>query len=362
MEAITKKEDSHACFSNSLLMTDRIPETPPLIAPLESDESRPVWSVMIPTYNCINYLVETIQCVLAQDPGPDMMQIEVIDDFSTDGDVGALVKEIGKGRVGFFKQEVNRGSLRNFETCLNRARGKWIHLLHGDDRVKPGFYNEIETLLNKYPEAGAAFTKYTHIDENGTELPPGKDELLSEPGIIKDFLIKIAQFQRLQPPSIVVKRSVYEKLGGFFAVHYGEDWEMWARIAAHYPIAYSPALLAQYRVGHTANITSRSLLTGQNIRDINSVIDIIATYLPASNRNKLRLRAKKNFSVHYAIASFRLYKSDKNIAFVQARGALNLNINLRTVYWIGKLYLRHLKYMLTPKTKGLKNKSYQQVF
>jgi len=31
---------------------------------------------------------------------------------------------------------------------------------------------------------------------------------------------------------MVVKREVYEKLGGFYGVEYGEDWEMWVRIAA----------------------------------------------------------------------------------------------------------------------------------
>lgn len=342
-------------------MNDRIPLAPPAIAPVAENVKRPLWSVMIPTYNCINFLIQALQSVLTQDPGPEIMQIEVIDDYSTDGDVGALVKEIGKGRVGFFQQERNRGSLRNFETCLNRSRGKWIHLLHGDDRVKPGFYNEIENLFNRFPEAGAAFTKYTHIDQNGMELPPGKDELLKEPGILKNFLLKIAQFQQLQPPAIVVKRIVYEKLGSFFAVHYGEDWEMWARISAHFPIAYSPKLLAQYRVGHTANITSRSLLTGQNIKDINDVIDIISTYLPPDSKNKIRNTAKKNFSVHYAIASVKIYPFQKDIAFVQAKGALKMNVNIRTLWWILKLYLLHFKSVIHIKPKPVKRNGLSQV-
>ena len=187
---------------------------------------------------------ETIESVLAQDPGPDKMQIEVVDDCSTDGDVSALVYRIGKGRVGFFQQEKNKGSLRNFETCLNRSRGRLIHLLHGDDAVKPGFYKEIKYMFDKFSDIGAAFTKYAHIDENGTELEPGKDKILNEPGVVENFLFLIAMGQQLQPPAIVVKRTVYEKLGGFFAVHYGEDWEMWIRIAANFPVAYSPECLA----------------------------------------------------------------------------------------------------------------------
>src|SRR5450432_1899209 len=102
-------------------MIERIPQSPPVIKPVGDSIKRPLWSVMIPTYNCSEYLVETLQAVLAQAPSADMMQIEVVDDCSTDTDVEALVKKIGKGRVGFFRQTENVGSLRNFETCLNRS-------------------------------------------------------------------------------------------------------------------------------------------------------------------------------------------------------------------------------------------------
>src|SRR5450432_3794920 len=152
------------------MSSDRIPQSPPFIAPIRHSPERPVWSVMIPSYNCSDYLRKTILSVLAQDPGVDKMQIEVVDDHSLDDDVEALVAEIGKGRVKFFRQESNVGSLRNFETCLNRSVGEWVHILHGDDLVNPGFYTEIEGLFQQFPNAGAAFTGYFHIND--------RDELL----------------------------------------------------------------------------------------------------------------------------------------------------------------------------------------
>jgi glycosyltransferase involved in cell wall biosynthesis len=57
---------------------------------------------MIPSYNSIAYLRDTLKSVLIQIPSNEEMEIEVIDDCSSDGDVEALVKELGKGRVGFF--------------------------------------------------------------------------------------------------------------------------------------------------------------------------------------------------------------------------------------------------------------------
>jgi glycosyltransferase involved in cell wall biosynthesis len=321
---------------------ERIPNRPPKIEPLPETEKRPLWSVMIPTYNCIHYLRYTLKSVLAQAPPGDEMQIEVVDDYSTDGDVAALVEELGKGRVSFFRQPQNRGSLRNFETCLNRAKGKWIHLLHGDDLVKDGFYQEIKELFVQHPEAGAAFTGVSYIDENGKEYR--QHPLPSENfGIAEGFLYKIAQGQLLQPPAIVVKRSVYEQLGSFFGVHYGEDWEMWIRIAAYYPVAFSPKRLALYR-NHSSNITSRYLLSGQNVRDIDKVIDTVQPYLPKDQQRKLRQAAKKNYSIYFAKISdqiFHDYKQPK-AALAQTRSALKMHLNAITVGYFIKLYIKYV--------------------
>lgn len=335
-------------------MNNRIPESPPVIAPVPLTEERPLWSVAIPTYNCIDCLPHTLKSVLEQDPGPEKMQIEVVDDCSTDGDVGALVNEIGKGRISFFRQEKNMGSLRNFETCLNRSKGYLVHLLHGDDMVLNGFYREVERLFSRFPQAGAVFTRYAYIDDKNNITPPGK-ELLPEPGIFHDFLLQIARQQLLQAAAMVVKRSVYEHLGSFFAVHYGEDWEMWTRIAAHYPVAYTPQCLALYRggQGHIASITSNSLKTGQNIRDIRKVIEIMQNYLPEKRRRELKKIAMKNFSRAYAKASNRIYYHDPRAAFKQANGALKMNVDLKTIYWVMKLYLLHAKNLFQYQPKQL---------
>ena len=115
---------------------ERVPQVPPKIAPIPDGVPRPLWSVMIPVYNSLPYLEQTIRSILAQDPGEELMQIEVVDDISKDGDVAALVERVGKGRVQFYQQPVNVGNVRNFETCINRARGHYVHLLHGDDYVE----------------------------------------------------------------------------------------------------------------------------------------------------------------------------------------------------------------------------------
>lgn len=272
---------------------ERIPKRPPRILPLTGELQRPLWSVMIPAYNCSEYLIEALESVLQQDMGEDTMQIEVVDDFSTDADIEELVKRIGKGRVQYYRQEQNVGSLRNFETCINRAKGEYVHLLHGDDRVKNGYYEAITNVFDKFPNAGAAFCSWDFIKSDGIVSRQSQLEA-KEPCILENWLYKLAEVQRLQYVAITVKREVYENLGSFYLAHYGEDWEMWARIAKHYETAYVPEYLAEYRE-HKNSITWRSYETGQNIKDFEKVITIINSYLPKEDQPKLLKSAKKRF-------------------------------------------------------------------
>lgn len=249
---------------------------------------------MIPAYNCSEFLVDAINSVLIQDPGEKEMQIEVVDDASTDSDVEALVMEIGKGRVSYYRQKENVGSLRNFETCINRATGHYIHLLHGDDRVKPGFYAAIESLFNDYPDAGAAFTNWDFINADGT-LIKEETRRAESPCIIENCLQRLSHGQMMQYVCMVVKRSVYEDLGGFYGVTYGEDWIMWARIANRYPIAYTPASLAEYRT-HYNSISGHSFLSGKNIEDLRKVFKEISLLLPDTQRAEASISVRRNYS------------------------------------------------------------------
>jgi len=321
----------------------RIPTSPPKITPVPEGVPRPLWSVMIPAYNCISYLQGTIESVLEQAPDPDLMQIIVVDDCSTDGDVSAMVKKVGRGRVCCFIQGKNVGSLRNFETCLNLSLGHWVHILHGDDKVVKGFYQEIETLFRNYTNASAAFTESAYIiqSQKGEELHkfPG---LAPETCILENFLQKTAEGIKLQPPSIVVKREVYERLGGFYAVHYGEDWEMWARIAANYSVAYSPKVLAHYRYIGGASITQHSIANGQNIRDIIKVIDIIQNYLPLNQRSRLRRKGRFNYAMYCASLANSLLRTNPAAAIIQAEGALSMSKDIRVCIALAKFFFRNL--------------------
>jgi glycosyltransferase involved in cell wall biosynthesis len=313
---------------------------PPTIIPGPTGSDRPKWSVMIPVYNCAHFLKLTLASVLQQDPGPGHMHIEVVDDASTDANIRDIVESLGKGRVEYYRQSENVGSLKNFETCLNRSRGHWVHLLHGDDLVRKGYYQKIESLFATNPQAGAAFTSYIYIDENNRQINHQDPESEAD-GILNNWLVRIAEKQRIQYCAITVKREVYEKLGGFYGVSYGEDWEMWARIAKQYPVAYSPMVLAEYRF-RPGSITGQAFLDGKNIQNLRWVMDIINQYLPERERKRSRKKANRFYS-HYALnVANRLWHvlhSRKQVK-AQVREAVRLHVDINLLWKISKLYAK----------------------
>ena len=329
-------------MQNNQFTEERIPTSPPQILPLDDDTIRPLWSVMIPIYNGMQYLQSTLESILMQDQGIDKMQIEVIDDCSTDGDVAELVFKVSKGRINYFKHEKNKGLLRNTETCINRARGFYVHILHADDQIKEGFYKEIDTLFNQFPEIGAAFTDHEHMDSFGN--PVWESEKISKHwGVYDNFILTIAKKCVIQYCSIVVKRATYEKLGCFYGFESGEDWLMWVRIAANYPIAYSPKVLAKYRVLHM-NTTSISLTSGQNLKDKLKGIDMIQEYVPLEYRKQIKKESKKIVAIYYTQMVDKLYHDNHNkiAAISLAHQALKLDFNVNTLFTVIKIHIKSI--------------------
>ncbi len=263
----------------------------PAIPPVPPGLSRPFWSVMIPVYNCAHYLRATLASVLSQIPPDEPMQIEVIDDCSTRDDPAAVVAECGGGRVAYFRQPSNVGPQANFTTCIVRARGQWVHILHGDDMVAPGFYQAFQRAARNEPGIGAAFCRTINVDGDGAWIdlsaPEGKT-----PGIQNQLIDRLAVENRIMFPSIVVKRETYEALGGFHpALFHSADWDMWKRVALAVPVWYEPTPLAMYRL-HAQSDTSSLMRTGANIADARHAIEVARHYLPEATREDLTRRAK----------------------------------------------------------------------
>jgi len=259
----------------------------PTIPPVSDSIKRPLWSVMIPTYNCARYLRETLASVLSQDLGPDLMQIMVVDDHSTQDDPAAIVEELGRGRVEFYRQPHNVSLVKNFQTTLELSRGELVHQLHGDDCVRDEFYLKMQKAFSEKPEIGAAFCRHITMDDHShwQFISPLEQQ---ESGVLhSDWLEEIASFQRIHTPSIVVRREVYETLGGFdYRLAISEDWEMWVRIAANYPICYEVEPFAIYRK-HPTSISNSNVKNGKQSQQMRKAVSVFQAHLPKEKAERL---------------------------------------------------------------------------
>ena len=311
----------------------------PDIKPINNYKDRPKFSVMIPTYNSGDYLIETLKSVLQQDIGPDKMHIEVVDDCSTKDDSEKVVKEIGKGRVGFFRQSKNVGAIENINTCVKRSLGQFVHILHSDDLVRKGFYERLGTAFEKNNQIGAAFCRQIFIDENGDQQ---KISFLENPcsGILVDALERLILKNIIRTPSIIIRRDIYEEFGGYdLRLFHTADWEFWIRIAARYAIWYEVEPLALYRV-HSGSDTSKLAKSGKNIQDMRRAIKIFSAHLPEDLRKKLVKKSTLRHAKIAVVASKKFIQSREfSAAIYQLKEALITNYSPKIVFISGAVFL-----------------------
>ena len=302
------------------------------ISPITLKSDRPFWSVVIPTFNCAHYLKETLQSVLAQDPGEALMEIIVVDDHSKKDDPEAVVKEFGQGRVQFIRQEKNVGKVKNYETGLTASKGRYIHQLHGDDLVYDGFYSEMEAIFKESPSAGAAFSRTNYIDYGG-RITGLTGMIQDKEGVVPDMLEKLYTQQYIQTPSMVVKREVYETIGCFDRrLNCMEDWEMWIRIANNYPIATSNKVLAAYR-SHHDNATNSNFKSGTALKTHQLICNLVDDYIePNVKKNFSKIRNQKQAA--FWLLSYKNSKHELSLkqkwSFI--RMVLKLNFSLKNSY------------------------------
>jgi glycosyltransferase involved in cell wall biosynthesis len=302
---------------------------------------KPFWSVMIPTYNPqLGYLEETLRSVLDQAPGADQMQIEVVDDGSPKGAPIEFIRKIAGERITVHAEPRNLGLAGIWNRCIERARGEWIHILHQDDLVYPGFYEALKNGVQKNPEAGAALCRHAYADENGhwREL-----SVLEMPvhGMLRHFVEPLVTGYHVQCAAIVVKKSTYEVVGGYDPnLKHALDWEMWIRIANKFPIFYEPKILACWR-NHSNATTSKQIRTGENLRDIAKAIGIWSRHLPADDGQRLAEIARNRFAHEgLSMATHLLAINDIEACLNQVSAALSCKNSFQLWWQASKIQVK----------------------
>lgn len=235
---------------------------------------------------------------MQQYQGPDNMQIEVVDDCSNIDNPEKIVREVGQGDVNFYRQPENVGVVKNFNTCIQRARGKWVHILHGDDLVMPGFYQRYEQLIRRYPETTLIIGPSVYIDENNNQMSTSPI-MASEEGPVLDFLPRQAVRNWIRTPSVVIPRRVYEELGGYNeSLTHTADWEMFFRAGLSNQVVTTVDPFTEYRI-HSRSDTSLQELSGNNIAEYVLTIELCLQHLSSDTRLQIT-PAKYDWAINRA--------------------------------------------------------------
>jgi glycosyltransferase involved in cell wall biosynthesis len=209
------------------------------------ERSLPLVSVIIPVFNCLDYLKEAIESVLSQTCLS--FEVIVVDDGSTDGS-GEVARSFGH-RIRYF-QQVNSGAsaARNFG--VRQAAGAYIAFLDADDIWTPDKLSMQMDWLTEHPETGYVTAKVRHFLEPGFAVPQGFREQLLTSGSNAPLL-----------STLVVRRPVFEAVGGFDpALPISEDIDWFSRAAdMNISMVLIDKVLLQKRVhGNNISLCHRS--------------------------------------------------------------------------------------------------------
>jgi glycosyltransferase involved in cell wall biosynthesis len=200
---------------------------------------QPLVSVLMTAYNREEYIAEAIQSVMQSTYSN--WELIICDDCSRDKTVEiARSYEAKDERIKVFINEKNLGDYPNRNKAASHANGKYLKYLDSDDLI---YYYGLEVMINymeRFPEAGFGLASYV---EDTRPFP-----ICIQPReIYFEGFGRFDHFGRA-PGSAIIKREVFEKLGGFSGKRMIGDTEFWLKCARYYPMVKFPFDLYWSRV------------------------------------------------------------------------------------------------------------------
>lgn len=224
----------------------------------------PLVSVIIPTYNRIPLLLEAVDSVLKQTFVD--FELIVVDDGSSDGTEKALNSY--RDRLVYHFQN-NQGVSAARNQGIQMTRGKWIALLDSDDLWLPEKLETQIRFLSQNPEALICQTEEVWI-RNGRRLNP----LKKHQKVSGDIFVSSLRLCLVSPSAVIIKKDLFERVGCFDEeLPACEDYDLWLRISAQFPVYLIDQPLVVKRGGHPDQL-SRSIPSLDRFR-IQALIKIL---------------------------------------------------------------------------------------
>lgn len=209
-------------------------------------------SIIMPSYNCGQYVEESVRSVLAQ----TYMNWEliIVDDCSRDDTVSVVKNlQLFEKRIRLFQNKINSGAAVTRNNALIEAKGKWIAFLDSDDLWEP---TKLEKQVAFMKEHGYAFTYtgYKEIDEESKET-----------GVVicgPKHVTKAGMFAFCWPGCLTVMYD-REKIGllQIADIKKNNDYAMWLKVIKKADCYLLDECLAKYRRGRSGSISTHGYTT-----------------------------------------------------------------------------------------------------
>ena len=206
----------------------------------------------MPSYNCGEYVEETIRSVQAQTY--QNWEIIFVDDCSSDDTMKRVSSMLAEDdRIRVFQNSENSGAAVSRNKALREAKGRWIAFLDSDDIWEP---TKLEKQIKFMEENDYAFsyTDYQEIDENSQ--PTGVK--VSGP----KHVTKAGMYAFCWPGCLTVMYD-REKIGLIQVadIKKNNDYAMWLKVCKKADCYLLDECLAKYRRGRTGSVSSHSIIT-----------------------------------------------------------------------------------------------------
>ena len=208
----------------------------------------PLVSVICLCYNHGRFVKEAIESVSLQTH--PRIQLVVVDDASTDNSVKIISESIrNRPEVTFLALPRNLGNCQAFNKGFAASTGSFIIDLAADDILMP---NRIEAGITAFAsigsEYGVHFSDAELIDEAGNHIGFHSDRFphgsIPEGDIYKDLIYRYF----INSPTMMMRRTVLEELGGYDESLAYEDFDFWIRSSRECKYGYSADALVKKRM------------------------------------------------------------------------------------------------------------------
>lgn len=200
--------------------------------------SRPLLSVVTPSFNQARFLESTILSVLSQDYA--RLEYIVVDGGSTDGSRAILEKY--SSRLAWWVSEPDAGQTDAINKGFAHAHGDVLAWLNSDDTWLPGTASSAVRALDRFPDCGLVY--------GGANLIAADDRIIgSFPAAQTSYRLLRQGYVHIPQQAAFFRGDLWRQVGPLDpSMYFAMDYDLWLRIARRAPVQYVPEKWANFRL------------------------------------------------------------------------------------------------------------------